>query len=67
MGRSAITSHSKGKKHKDKEISRKSGFLLNSGVAVAEILWAIQTVLTQSSLHSCDGPSKLFSKMLVIV
>ena len=96
MGRSMVTSHSKGKKHKDKEISVKSlpvsifakkkkkksdvvksltlsdlhqgqcpsslssssdvrhkkqctlpGYLLDSGVTEAEILWAIPTVLTQ--------------------
>ena len=35
------------------------GFHLNSGVTEAEILWAIQTVLTHSSLHSCDDLSKL--------
>ena len=97
MGRSAVTSHSKGKKHKDNEISRKSLLILffakkkscesccvrfrskgnvhllhshlqmcgirsrvpclvfsqlNIGVTEAEILWAIQTVLTHSSLYS---------------
>ena len=39
-------------------------FLLNSDVTEAEILWAIQTVLTHISLHSCDGISKLFNRML---
>ena len=39
-------------------------FLLSSEVTEAEILWAIQTVLTHMSLHSCDGISKLFSRML---
>ena len=39
-------------------------FLLNSDVTEAEILWAIQTVLTHISLHFCDGISKLFSRML---
>ena len=93
MGRGAVTSHSKGKKHKDKEISRNSlpmsifakknsdvvsftvsdldqgqcpsapspsadvqhkkqctlsGFLLNSVVIEAEILWAVQTVLAHT-------------------
>ena len=38
-------------------------FLLNSVVTEAEILWAIQTVLTHSSLCSCDGLSKWFSRM----
>ena len=106
MGRNVVTSRSKGKKHKDKEIYRKSllisffarkisnvvsltvsdsdqgqcplssssdvqhkkqctlpGFVLNSGFTEAEILWVIQTVLTHSSLCSCDGLSKLFARM----
>ena len=29
----------------------------------AEISWTILTVLTHSSLHSCDGLSKLFAGM----
>ena len=104
MERSAVTNHSKGKKHKNKEISRKSLFniifckkkssvvsltvsdldqeqypsvpslssdvqhkrqrtlsLLKSCVTEAETLWAIKTVLTHSSLRSCDCLSKLFT------
>ena len=39
------------------------GFLLNSGVTEAETPWAIQTVLTHSSLRSCDSLSKLFGRI----
>ena len=109
MGRSALNSHAKGKKHKEKEDSRKSlpitffrqetvdkpstskqsadtskeqaneaqvispqqkssqctlpFMMLTSNVTEAEILWAIRTCLTHSSLRSCDGISKLFSRM----
>ena len=109
MGRSALNSHAKGKKHKEKEDSRKSlpitffrqetvdkpstskqsadtskeqsneaqvifpqqklsqctlpFMMLTSNVTEAEILWAIWTCLTHSSLRSCDGISKLFSRM----
>ena len=109
MGRSALNSHAKGKKHKKKEDSRKSlpitffrqetvdkpstskqsadtskeqsneaqvispqqklsqctlpFMMLTSNVTEAEILWAIRTCLTHSSLRSCDGISKLFSRM----
>ena len=69
MGRIALNSHAKGKKHKEKEDSRKSSqctlpfMMLTSNVTEAEILWAIRTCLTHSSLHSCDGISKLFSRM----
>ena len=108
MGRSALNSHAKGQKHKEKEHSRKSlpitlffrqetvdkpstskqsadtskeqsneaqvispqqrssqctlpFMMLTSNVTEAEILWAIRTCLTHSSLRSCDGISKLFS------
>ena len=105
MGRSALNSHAKGKKHKEKEDSRKSlpitffrqetvdkpstskqsadtskeqsneaqvispqqkssqctlPFMLTSNVTEAEILWAIRTCLTHSSLRSCDGDIKAF-------
>ena len=39
------------------------GFLQNSGVTEAEILWAIQIVLTHSSLRFCDDLSKFFGRM----
>ena len=41
------------------------GFLLNPGVTEAEILWTIQTVLTHSSLHSCDGLSCLQEYLVI--
>ena len=41
-----------------------SPFLPKSGVTEAEILRGIQVVLTHSSLRSCDGLSKWFSRML---
>ena len=109
MGRSALNSHAKGKKHNEKEDSRKSlpmtffrqeivdkpstskqsadtskeqsneaqvispqqkssqctlpFMMLTSNVTEAEILWAIRTCLTHSSLRSCDGILKLFSRM----
>ena len=100
MGRSVVTSHSKGKKRKYKEISRTSlpiSFFakkksdvvsvtvsnLDQGQCpsalssssdmqhkkqcslpgfLQEILWAIQTVLTNSSLRSCVALSELFGK-----
>ena len=37
--------------------------MLTSNFTEAEILWAIRTSLTHSSLRSCDGISKLFSRM----
>ena len=109
MGRSALNSHAKGEKHKEKEDSRKSlpitffrqetvdklstskqsadtskeqsneaqvispqqklsqctlpFMMLTSNVTEAEILWVIRTCLTHSSLRSCDGISKLISRM----
>ena len=106
MGQSALNSHAKGKKHKEKEDSRKSSpitffkqetvdkpltskqsadtskeqsneaqvislqqkssqctlpfMMLTSNVTEAESRWAIRTCLTHSS---CDGISKLFSRM----
>ena len=109
MGRSALNSHAKGKKYKEKGDFRKSlpitffrqetvdkpstskqsadtskeqsieaqvispqqklsqctlaFMMLTSNVTEAEILWSIWTCLTHSSLCSCDGISKLFSRM----
>ena len=37
--------------------------MLTSNVTEAKILWAVRTCLTHSSLHSCDGISRLFSRM----
>ena len=35
------------------------------GARVAEILWAIKSVLSHHSLRSCDGLSDLFAKMFL--